>query len=219
MSDTWVTRPITTRDTRAMSLRCWPEDAAARQRLFDSQHTLGMAAWSGSTCVGALHCYAVDLPGRANEDWPAWNQWWPGVTENTGGSEGSAWCHACFHVGRTLARAKVDDNPDETYFGRGIGTALCRASVAWAAENGYACVIAPGAPAALPAYSVWVGGLSWTTYAKLGFREAGVVGPPDVLPEWARGASPPHVMDEARAALDGGREPADFATRLMQFDL
>ncbi len=178
-----------------------------------------MAAWDGGTCVGLLHCYAVDLPALANADWPAWNQWWPSVVAFDAPVSGKAWCHACFHVGRTVAQSQIDDDPDAAYFGRGIATALCSGSARWAEENGYAHVFGPGAPAGLPAFGVWAGGLPWTTYAKLGFREVATVGPRDELPGWARGESPPDVMIEARAALAGGREPAAFATRLMQLDL
>jgi|SaaInl4_135m_RNA_FD_contig_51_1337537_length_2176_multi_6_in_0_out_0_2 hypothetical protein len=217
--DNWDVRPIAPADTSALVTRCWPDDPAAARRLFSAQATIGMAAWDGATCVGMLHCYAVDLPSLDSADWPTWNQWWSSVVGFDAPLSGRAWCHACFHVGRIVAQARIDDDPDASYFGRGIATALCRASVGWAKENGYAHVFGPGAPSALPAFSVWAGSLPWTTYAKLGFREVASLGSRDELPGWARGESPPHVMAQARDALAEGRSPADFVTRLMQFDL
>ncbi|MBT3267766.1 hypothetical protein HN371_11460 [Candidatus Poribacteria bacterium] len=219
MAETWTVRPIEPADTGSIVMRCWPEDAAARRRLFATQHTIGMAAWDGDVCVGQLHCYAVDFPTVENSDWPEWNQWWSGVEGFRAPRAGRAWCHACFHVGRTVAKARVDDSPDETYFGRGIGSALCRASMTWAHDAGYAAVVAPGSPPALPAFGTWAGGLPWTTYAKLGFTQVGTLGPPDELPAWARGESPPHVMAEVRGALAAGRDPATFVAQLMMLDM
>ena len=52
--------------------------------------------------------------------------------------------------------------------GQGIGTALCRTSVRWAREHGYAAVLATGAPDGLFAYARWPGHMPWTAYARLG---------------------------------------------------
>ena len=89
----------------------------------------------------------------------------------------------------------------------------------WAHDVGYAAVVAPGSPPALPAFGTWAGGLPWTTYAKLGFTQVGTLGPPDELPAWARGESPPHVMAEVRGALAAGRDPATFVAQLMMLDM
>ncbi len=110
-------------------------------------------------------------------------------------------------------------DPDPRYFGLGIGTALCRASVNWARENGYAAVLAPGAPDGLFEFAAWSGHLPWTTYEKMGFQVV-VTGDEQVeLPDWACGDSPPEVMAQVKAALAEGRPPREFHERLMVLDL
>jgi GNAT superfamily N-acetyltransferase len=209
-------RPIRPDETGRIVMRCYP-DGEAVVRLFDRQGTIGMAAWDGDICVGLLHGYAIDVPGAGNPDWPDWNRpaWVSRVLAGELGLTGRVWCHACCHVGRTLAAADESDAPDGQYFGRGIGTALCRASVEWASENGYAAVLADGKPSALFQLAVWHGGLPWTTYAKLGFESSWREAKDDELPGWAKGNSPPEVMDEVRAALASGRPPTDLPCRLM----
>jgi GNAT superfamily N-acetyltransferase len=220
-----VVRPIAPQEVERIVLRCWPEDARALDRLFARQGTIGMAAWEGDVCAGTLHGYRVELPGGRNADWPAWNDWWsPMAGQVDLGLRGPAWCHACCHVGRTLARAAESDDPDRRYFGRGIGTALCQASVRWAWEQDYAAVLAMGAPAGLFSFAVWAGHLPWTTYARLGFEVAAVgqgssAGEGASLPAWAEGDSPPEVMAEVRAALATGRPATSFHERLMVFRL
>ena len=105
------------------------------------------------------------------------------------------------------------------YYGRGIGTALCEASVRWAREHDYVAALAPGAPGGLFEFAVWSGHLPWTSYARLGFETVAVRGERDGLPGWAQGDSPPEVMAEVRAALATGRPPQEFHERLMLLDL
>jgi hypothetical protein len=86
-------------------------------------------------------------------------------------------------------------------------------------------VIAPSAPDNLFAYATWAGGLPWTSYAKLGFREVGSglrgwsVEEGEELPGWARGASPPEVMAQVKKALASGRSPGEIRGRLMVLEL
>ncbi len=100
-------RPVTRKDHDRIVLRCWPEPPAI-ERLFETQQTIGMAAWEGDKCVGVLHCYAIAMPQWRNDDWPEWNAWWlPGFQPESAakrdlGLNGLAWAHACCHVGRTL---------------------------------------------------------------------------------------------------------------------
>ena len=63
-----------------------------------------MAAWDGDRCVAQLHCYRVDCPDNFVSDWPRWNRpWWvESVQTSEVHLQFPAWCHACFHVGRTL---------------------------------------------------------------------------------------------------------------------
>lgn len=97
-------RPIGPEEMGHIVQRCWPERAIL-DRLFAEQGTIGMAAWEADRCVGQLHCYRVVLPGAINESWPSWSDWWSehwrsAVREV--GLKSPVWCHACFHVGRTL---------------------------------------------------------------------------------------------------------------------
>ncbi len=206
-------RPIQRSDLGKVLIRCLP-DGGRIETMFKTQHTIGMAAWDGDNCIAQLHCYHLVSPGGSVDLWPEWSR--PGyVKEIINGSlgiSGAVWCHACCHVGRSIESFSVSDAPDSRYFGRGIGTALCRASVAWARDNGYTAVIAPGTPA-LFEVSQWLGGLPWTTYEKIGFS-AFPVQHAD-LPDWAKGNSPPEVMAAVKTALAAGRPKEDFHSKTM----
>ena len=96
-------RPITPDDIDRVPLRCWPNsDTIAK--LFSLQGTIGMAAWEGDRCVAQLHCYRINCPDNLVSDWPRWNRPWWVESVQTGKVQLQfpAWCHACFHVGRTL---------------------------------------------------------------------------------------------------------------------
>jgi GNAT superfamily N-acetyltransferase len=258
-------RPIAPDELDRVVLRCWPERTSL-DRLFAEQGTIGFAAWDGERCVGQLHGYRIVLPHGMNAHWPEWNRpWW--LSRRSGlGLSGPAWCHACLHVGRTLASSREETlglvyrfargndwdvtrtlealnaldgihlQRDELvgwiaelrasgqttfcavesqYHGRGIGTALCQASVQWARTHGYAVVLAMGAPDDLFAYAVWTGHLPWTAYARLGFEVAALEEEGAELPGWARGNSPPEVMAAVEAALAAGRPPSEIRERLM----
>ena len=114
---------------------------------------------------------------------------------------------------RSGSKRFVDTEP--RYYGRGIGTALCKTSAQWATDNGYATVVGPGAPEGLFRYALFAGGLPHTTYAKLGFRTLGLLGTEDELPWWAKGGSPPEVMQQVKEALQEGRSPESFHAQLM----
>lgn len=211
-------RPIRRDELGRVLLRCLP-DGGSIESMFKSQQTVGIAAWDGDRCVAQLHCYCLELPGGSVEVWPEWSR--PGYVQDiingSLGIKGPVWCHACCHVGRSIETFSISDAPDSRYFGRGIGSALCRASVSWARENGYAAVIAPGTPDGLFEFSVWAGGLPWTTYDKLGFSSLSAKH--DDLPEWAKGNSPPEVMAAAKSALAAGRPEEDFHSKLMVLKL
>lgn len=209
-------RPILRSDLGRVVLRCLP-DGGKIEALFATQGTIGIAAWDGETCVGLLHGYDLNLPGGMNPYWPEWSRsWWlPDVLSGDPPLAGRVWCHACCHVSRTLEAASVSDDPDPKYFGRGIGTALCKASVGWARENGYAAIVAEGKPDNLFKLAVWHGGLPWTTHARMGFETVRAEVEGDELPDWAQGNSPPEVMKEVKEALVSGRPQGDFRCRLM----
>jgi GNAT superfamily N-acetyltransferase len=212
-------RPIERGDLGRVLLRCLP-DGGSIERLFVTQGTVGMAAWEGERCVAQLHGYRLLLPGGDNPYWPQWSRpWWaPLALEGRLSVRGAVWCHACFHVGRTIEGLARSDEPDTRYSGRGIGTALCRASVAWAQARGYLAVLGTGAPAGLFQFALWAGSLPWTAYKRLGFRSVALETDSETLPRWAQGDSPPEVMAEVQATIQSGRPPSELRTRLMVLD-
>ena len=210
-------RPILRDDLGKVLIRCLP-DGGRLETMFKTQQTVGVAAWDGHKCIAQLHCYRMVLPDGSADLWPDWSRphYIDDILSGTLNITGPVWCHACVHVGRSIESFAVSDAPDSRYFGRGIGTALCKASVAWARDNGYAAVVAPGTPA-LFEVSQWFGGLPWTTYAKLGFDA--VPAQHDDLPDWAKGNSPPEVMAAVKAALAEGRTAEYFHSQQMVLKL
>ena len=216
-----VVRPITQSDINGVSGRCW-ESSETQARLFEKQGILGMAAWQGTQCVGLLHVYRVTLPDWDDSDFPgygrrrpvSWPLGWPLLAAREKGLrfDGPVWGHACFHVGFAGPDAK---HADRAFFGRGIGAALCRASIAWAREHGCAGVLAQGGTKAAPEYNVWMGCLPWTTYERLGFECAAMEEDGQKLPWWARGEANPAVMKQVEEALASGCTPEDLCARLM----
>jgi len=207
--------PIRRDELSKVLLRCLP-DGYRIESLFKTQETIGFGAWEQEQCIAQLHCYRLMLPHGVTDLWPPWSR--PGyITDLLEGSlniSGPVWCHACFHVGRSIASFAQSDQADARYFGHGIGTALAQASIHWAKTHDYVAVIAPGTPGDLFAFSVWAGGLPWTTYQKLGFA---VEGPEaaDELPDWANDQAPPQVMKEVKAALAAGRSRRELHSKLM----
>ena len=123
-------------------------------------------------------------------------------------------------VGELQSSGRITFNTTEPqYYGREIGTALCKASVSWAREHDLVAVLALGAPDGLFEFATWSGHLPWTRYAKFGFETAATEGEGDDLPGWAQGDSPPEVMSEVRAALTAGRPVGEIRERLMVLDL
>jgi GNAT superfamily N-acetyltransferase len=222
-------RPLTLEDTKRVDLRCLPEENDVLARLFEDQGTIGMGAWEDGRCIGMMHAYRVKLPDYSEDDFPEWAHanpllWplgWPlrYCKERGIGFDGPVWGHACFHVGRTEGGDGGGAPWDRRYFSRGIGTALCRESVAWAKRHDYAAVIAQGAPAGMFQYAVHFGVLPWTTYEKLGFHEIGREEDGERLPWWTKGKVMPAVRPEVERELQHGRAAADFCSRLMVLDL
>ena len=207
--------PIRREDLDKVLLRCLP-DGYRVEMLFKTQEIIGFGAWDGDECIAQLHCYRLNLPHGSSDLWPAWSRpsYVGGVLDGRLGISGPVWCHACFHVGRSIRSFANSDDPDSRYFGRGIGTALVQASVQWAKRHGYEAVIAPGTPDGLFAFSVLAGGLPWTTYQKLGFMDE-TFETNDDLPDWAKGNAPTEVMKEVEAALAMGRPKREFHSKLM----
>lgn len=208
-------RPIRRGELGRVLIRCLP-DGYRIETMFKMQAVIGIGAWDGDKCIAQLHCYRLILPHGSADSWPAWSRpsYVDAVLNGYLGISGPVWCHACFHVGRSIESFSRSDIPDASYFGRGIGTALAEASIRWAQEHDYEAIIAPGTPDGLFAFSVAAGGLPWTTYKTLGFSDAALdVG--DDLPDWAKDNAPPEVMEEVKAALAAGRSKREFHCRWM----
>lgn len=142
-------RPIRRDELGRVLLRCLP-DGYRIESMFKTQEVIGMGAWDGDKCIAQLHCYRLTLPRGSADNWPAWSRP-PFIDDALNGSldlavTGPVWCHACFHVGRSIESFSRSDAPDSRYFGRGIGTVLCQASMRWAREHGYQAILAPGTP-------------------------------------------------------------------------
>ena len=211
--------PIRREDLGKVLIRCLP-DGYRVEMLFKTQEIVGFSAWDGDKCIAQLHCYRLILPHGSTDLWPTWSRpsYIDGVLNGYLGITGPVWCHACFHVGRSIESFANSDNPDSRYFGRGIGTALAQASVRWAKEHDYEAVIAPGTPDGLFSFSVMAGGLPWTTYQKLGFTDE-TFGINDDLPEWAQGNGSPGIKKEVESALAMGRSKREFHSKLMVLKL
>lgn len=215
-----VVRAIREADLDAVAGNCW-ENRETQHRLLKVQEILGMGVWQENRCVGQLHCYKVTLPQWDDSTFPgygrsrpvSWPLGWPLLAARDKGisMDGPVWGHACFHVGFTLGA----DHADSKYFGQGFGTALCRASVRWAREHGYAAVLAHGGSKAAPAYNTWMGCLPWTTYARMGFECVAMEEDGRELPWWAKGEAKPEVMQQVKAVLDAGREVQELCARTM----
>ena len=186
-----------------------------------------MGAWEGDCCVGQLHCYRVTLPKWDDSTFPwygrdnpvAWPLGWPLLAAAEKGLcfDRPVWGHACFHVGFADPSAH---RADRSYFGRGIGKALCAASVEWAKKHDYAAVIAQGGTKAAPEYNVWMGCLPWTTYAAMGFDCLAQEEGGKRLPWWTKeGSASPETMAQVEESLRSGKGPEDLCTRLMVLQL
>jgi GNAT superfamily N-acetyltransferase len=207
--------PIRRDELGKVLMRCLP-DGYRIETMFKTQEVIGIGAWDGDKCIAQLHCYRLVLPHGSADIWPAWTRpsYVAAVLDGCLGISGPVWCHACFHVGRSVESFAHSDVPDSRYFGRGIGTALARASIRWAEAHDYAAVLAPGTPDGLFAFAVWAGGLPWTTYRRSGFSDESLDAGDD-LPEWARNNAPPEVMEQVKAALAAGRPKRELHSKLM----
>jgi len=125
-------RPIRREELGKVFLRCFP-DGGRIETMFKTQEVIGMAAWDGDKCIAQQHCYRLILPNGSADN-------------GCLGISGPVWCHACCHVGRSIEGFSRSDEPDSRYFGLGISTALCQASIRWALEHDYQAIIAPGTP-------------------------------------------------------------------------
>jgi hypothetical protein len=221
-ADNFEIRPIRPDDMDRINMRCWPGGGDRRAKLMETQETLGISAWEGEKCVATLHCYQVRLPQWDDSVFPEWipgqmHLWplgWPLMAARDRGLtfEGPVWGHSCFHVGFLHDRSK----PDNRYYGRGLASAMCRRSVQWAREKGYAAVLAQGGPADLGPFLHWMGVLPWTSYAKLGFETLALEDLDPDLPWWAQvKKATPETLSAVQKALARGRPARDLCSRVM----
>jgi GNAT superfamily N-acetyltransferase len=219
MENRFHIRPIKRDDLDFVADSCW-ENRETQIRLLKIQEILGLGAWEESKCVGQLHCYSVQLPNWDDSNFPGYGRahplGWPlgfplmatkriGLIFNK-----PVWAHACFHVGFTPGARHADSS----YFGKGIGTALCQASIEWARSHGYAAILAHGGTKAAPAYNTWMGCLPWTAYARLGFESIAQEEDGKQLPWWAKEA-PPNVMQQVNDAISSGKRLDELCARVM----
>jgi len=129
-------------------------------------------------------------------------------------------CFSDEQLQELIGRARRGEQPtnlewgaDPSYFGRGIGTAMCRASIDWAWRHGYVAVLVTAEPDDLPTFSRHSGGLSRRTYARLGFKTIAAEGDSAALPEWANWL--PEIEREVQQALAAGRSIASLHPQLM----
>lgn len=220
-----VIRPIERPDLDHISPACW-DNRETQLRILEQQDILGFAAWQGDLCVGLLHCYRVTVPGWDDSVFPGygrnrlvtWPLGWPLLAAREKGLrfDGPVWGHACFHVGFAGPQAHY---ADRAYFGQGIGTALCRASVEWARAHGYTAVLAHGGTKTTPEYNVGMGCLPWTTYARLGFSCMALEDDGRRIPWWAKGEASPETLVQVKQAVAAGCEPSALSARLMVLSL
>jgi GNAT superfamily N-acetyltransferase len=214
-------RPIESADLDHVAGACW-ESREIQNRLLGQQQILGMAAWQGGRCIAQLHCYQVRLPQWDDSSFPgygrsrpvSWPLGWPLLAAREKGLTigGPVWGHACFHVGFVGPEAR---SADPAFFGRGIGTALCQASVEWAREHGYAAVLAHGGPKSVTEYNPWMGCLPWTTYAAMGFECIAQEEDGRRLPWWAKGEARPEVMRQVQELSAAAAPVESLCARAM----
>jgi len=98
-----VVRPILRSDLGKVLLRCLP-DGYRIETLFKTQQILGIGAWDNDKCIAQLHCYRLILPHGSVDLWPAWSlpSFINAALNGSLGISGPVWCHACFHVGRSI---------------------------------------------------------------------------------------------------------------------
>ena len=170
----FAVKPIARSDLSRVNLRCLP-DGGRIEKLFDQQGTIGIAAWENNKCVGTLWFYAVAAPDFTNlccHPLGGWREtdWKTPLLRGTSASDkGKCLGLSCFHVGRTMQTIPSDE-PDPSYFGKGIGRALCQEALTFARKSSLSAVLAHGGPHQIRSYAVWAGQLPTTAYQKLGFR-------------------------------------------------
>jgi hypothetical protein len=213
-------RPIFADDLDAVADMCW-ENRETQLRILEKQEILGFGAWDEKgICVGQLHCYKVTLPDWDDSDFPGygrerlqdWPLGWPLLATREKALEfsGPVWGHACFHVG--ILPNTWQANPD--YFNKGIGTALLKASVAWARKHNYPAIIAHGGSRIITAYNTMMGCLPWTSYAKMGFETKAIEEDAQRLPWWVE-TKGDEIKTQVQQALSEGHMLEDIGARLM----
>jgi len=215
----FTVRPITRDDLALIPSKCW-QSAEVQQILLQEQNILGFAAWDADQCIGSLHCYRVMPPAWDSPLFPeygrrephAWPLGWPLQAAQKHGISGPLWCNACFHVGLKLGFRDADP----TLFRRGIGKALCRASLLWAQGNRYAAVLGIAGSNAIPDYNVMMGCLPVKVYEELGFRSLAWECEDNQLPWWTDKFSPA-VAEQVQQVLKNGGSARDVCARAMLF--
>jgi hypothetical protein len=166
--------PIESVNTDRDVLRCLPESLEQKQQILSHQGAFGLGAYEQRRFVGSLWFYRIEDLSQASPHAPPWSAWHRGAGEYNAISRrmqvGSlpTLGLSCFHVGRTKESESTDQN-DRLYFGRGIGTGLLTAALAWAQSRDYRSVLSVSGIDSFPEFNIWAGTLPLKVYLRCGF--------------------------------------------------
>jgi len=185
--------PITELRPERDVLRCLAESDDAKRALLAHQGAIGIGAYEEGLFVGSQWFYRVEsrnagcplapdhIPDLRPEDFRRQS-----VALGIPDDAFPLLVLNCLHVGRTKATEDTDE-PDPSYFRRGIGTHLLQAACAWAGDRDYRSVVTTSGIDGFPEYTVWAGRLPLRVYLRNGFTILANRDPETEIPGHLRG--------------------------------